>query len=95
KGFLNKTQKFKVSENAWRKGGVPSGTTTMFAKEKTEISVFDLLRGLVIVNGNDAAITLAEGIAGNETNFAKLMNKRAKTLGLLKSHFVNATGLSE
>ncbi|OPB31702.1 D-alanyl-D-alanine carboxypeptidase family protein [Bartonella sp. AR 15-3] len=95
KGFLNKTQKFKVSENAWRKGGAPSGTTTMFAKEKTEISVFDLLRGLIIVNGNDAAITLAEGIAGNEANFAKLMNKRAKTLGLLQSHFVNATGLPE
>ncbi|CBI76439.1 Penicillin-binding protein [Bartonella clarridgeiae 73] len=95
KGFLNKEQKFKVSENAWRKGGAPSGTTTMFAKEKTEISVFDLLRGLVIVNGNDAAITLAEGIAGNEANFAKLMNKRAKTLGLLNSHFVNATGFPE
>ncbi|WP_438721554.1 D-alanyl-D-alanine carboxypeptidase family protein [Bartonella rochalimae] len=95
KGFLNKTQKFKVSENAWRKGGAPSGTTTMFAKEKTEISIFDLLHGLVIVNGNDAAIILAEGIAGNEANFAKLMNKRAKTLGLLHSHFVNATGLPE
>ncbi|WP_438718408.1 D-alanyl-D-alanine carboxypeptidase family protein [Bartonella rochalimae] len=95
KGFLNKTQKFKVSENAWRKGGAPSGTTTMFAKEKTEISIFDLLHGLVIVNGNDAAVILAEGIAGNEANFAKLMNKRAKTLGLLHSHFVNATGLPE
>ncbi|ATO57405.1 D-alanyl-D-alanine carboxypeptidase family protein [Bartonella sp. 1-1C] len=95
KGLLNKTQKFKVSENAWRKGGAPSGATTMFAKEKTEISVFDLLHGLVIVNGNDAAITLAEGIAGNDANFAKLMNKRAKTLGLLNSHFVNATGLPE
>ncbi|AQX28013.1 MULTISPECIES: D-alanyl-D-alanine carboxypeptidase family protein [unclassified Bartonella] len=95
KGFLNKEQKFKVSENAWRKGGAPSGTTTMFTKEKTEISVFDLLRGLVIVNGNDAAITLAEGIAGNEANFAKLMNKRAKKLGLLNSNFVNSTGFPE
>ncbi len=94
-GLLSSTQKFKVSENAWRKGGAPSGTTTMFAKVKTEISVSDLLRGLIIVNGNDAAIILAEGIAGNEANFAKLMNQRAKILGLSHSHFVNATGLPE
>lgn len=94
-GLLSSTQKFKVSENAWRKGGAPSGTTTMFAKIKTEISVSDLLRGLIIVNGNDAAIILAEGIAGSEANFAKLMNQRAKILGLSHSHFVNATGLPE
>ncbi|WP_208440969.1 D-alanyl-D-alanine carboxypeptidase family protein [Bartonella raoultii] len=92
---LSSTQKFKVSENAWRKGGAPSGTTTMFAKVKTEISVADLLRGLIIVNGNDAAIILAEGIAGSEADFAKLMNQRAKILGLSHSHFVNATGLPE
>ncbi|WP_208435821.1 D-alanyl-D-alanine carboxypeptidase family protein [Bartonella phoceensis] len=94
-GLLSNTQKFKVSENAWRKGGAPSGTTTMFAKVKTEIGISDLLRGLIIVNGNDAAIILAEGIAGNEANFAKLMNQRAKILGLSHSHFVNATGLPE
>ncbi|WP_455481356.1 D-alanyl-D-alanine carboxypeptidase family protein [Bartonella sp. B12(2025)] len=94
-GLLTSTQKFKVSENAWRKGGAPSGTTTMFAKIKTEISVSDLLRGLIIVNGNDAAIILAEGISGSEADFAKLMNQRAKTLGLSHSHFVNATGLPE
>ncbi|MCZ2158754.1 D-alanyl-D-alanine carboxypeptidase [Bartonella sp. 220] len=95
KGLLNSTQTFIVSENAWRKGGAPSGTTTMFAKVKSEISVSDLLRGLIVVNGNDAAIILAEGIAGSEADFAKLMNQRAKTLGLLHSHFVNATGLPE
>ncbi|MBB4076409.1 D-alanyl-D-alanine carboxypeptidase (penicillin-binding protein 5/6) [Bartonella fuyuanensis] len=94
-GLLRSTQKFKVSENAWRKGGAPSGTTTMFAKIKTEISVSDLLRGLIIVNGNDAAIILAEGISGNEVLFAKLMNQRAKIIGLSQSHFVNATGLPE
>ncbi|WP_354186075.1 D-alanyl-D-alanine carboxypeptidase family protein [Bartonella japonica] len=94
-GLLDSTQKFKVSENAWRKGGAPSGTTTMFAKVNTEISVSNLLRGLIIVNGNDAAIALAEGISGSEADFAKLMNQRAKTLGLLHSHFVNATGLPE
>lgn len=94
-GLLKNTQKFKVSENAWRKGGAPSGTTTMFAKIKTEISVSDLLRGLIIVNGNDAAIILAEGISGDETHFAQLMNQRAKIIGLSQSHFVNATGLPE
>ncbi|WP_375616250.1 D-alanyl-D-alanine carboxypeptidase family protein [Bartonella sp. AP58NXGY] len=94
-GLLKSTHKFKVSENAWRKGGAPSGTTTMFAKIKTEISVSDLLRGLIIVNGNDAAIILAEGISGDEALFAKLMNQRAKMIGLFQSHFVNATGLPE
>ncbi|EJF77960.1 D-alanyl-D-alanine carboxypeptidase dacD precursor [Candidatus Bartonella washoeensis] len=94
-GFLSKTQTFKVSENAWRKGGAPSGTTTMFAKVKSEISVSDLLHGLIVVNGNDAAITLAEGISGSESDFAKLMNQRATTIGLSHSHFVNATGLPE
>ncbi|WP_175869416.1 D-alanyl-D-alanine carboxypeptidase family protein [Bartonella gabonensis] len=94
-GLLKNTQKFKVSENAWRKGGAPSGTTTMFAKIKTEISISDLLRGLIIVNGNDAAIILAEGISGDEAHFAQLMNQRAKIIGLSQSHFVNATGLPE
>ncbi|KEC55087.1 D-alanyl-D-alanine carboxypeptidase family protein [Bartonella koehlerae] len=94
-GLLSSTQTFKVSENAWRKGGAPSGTTTMFAKVKTEISVSDLLRGLIIVNGNDAAIILAEGVSESEANFAKLMNQRAKALGLRHSNFVNPTGLPE
>ncbi|WP_034989228.1 D-alanyl-D-alanine carboxypeptidase family protein [Bartonella senegalensis] len=94
-GLLNSTQTFKVSENAWRKGGAPSGTTTMFAKVKTEISVSDLLRGLIIVNANDAAITLAEGVSGSEADFAKLMNQRAKALGLIHSYFINPTGLPE
>ncbi|UNE55544.1 D-alanyl-D-alanine carboxypeptidase family protein [Bartonella machadoae] len=95
KGLLSSTQTFTVSENAWRKGGAPSGTTTMFAKVKSEIRVSDLLRGLIVVNGNDAAITLAEGVSGNESDFAKLMNERAKVLGLSHSHFVNATGFPE
>ncbi|EJF75872.1 D-alanyl-D-alanine carboxypeptidase [Bartonella alsatica] len=94
-GLLSSTQKFKVSENAWHKGGAPSGTTTMFAKINSEISISDLLHGLIIVNGNDAAIILAEGVSGSEADFAKLMNQRAKILGLSHSHFVNATGLPE
>lgn len=94
-GLLNSTQTFKVSENAWRKGGAPSGTTTMFAKVKSEISVSDLLHGLIVINANDAAITLAEGVSGSEADFAKLMNQRAKILGLSHSHFVNATGFPE
>ncbi|WP_455477560.1 D-alanyl-D-alanine carboxypeptidase family protein [Bartonella sp. B41] len=94
-GKLSRKQIFQVSENAWRRGGAPSGTTTMFANVRTKISVSDLLRGLIVINGNDAAIALAEGISGSEADFVKLMNQRAKELGLLHSHFVNATGLPE
>lgn len=94
-GTLNLDQKFAISINAWRTGGAPSRTNTMFAAVKSDISVLDLLRGMVIVNGNDAAIALAEGISGSEENFSLLMNERAKELGLADSHFVNATGLPQ
>lgn len=94
-GKLTPTQTFKVSTFAWKTGGAPSRTSTMFAAVNKEVSVLDLLRGMIIANGNDAAITLAEGVAGNETEFAKLMNSRAAELGLVNSHFVNATGLPQ
>ena len=67
----------------------------MFAAVNKEVGVLDLLRGMIIANGNDAAITLAEGVAGSEIEFAKLMNSRAAELGLVNSHFVNATGLPQ
>ena len=94
-GKLTPPQTFKVSTFAWKTGGAPSRTSTMFAAVNKEVSVLDLLRGMIIANGNDAAITLAEGVAGNETEFAKLMNSRAAELGLVNSHFVNATGLPQ
>lgn len=91
-GRLNFDSEFMVSENAWRKGGGGSGGSSMFAKVNTPVRLEDLLRGLIVQSGNDAAIALAEGIAGTEENFARMMNERAKQIGLTKSTFRNATG---
>jgi serine-type D-Ala-D-Ala carboxypeptidase (penicillin-binding protein 5/6) len=91
-GRLNFDSEFVVSENAWRKGGGGSGGSSMFAKVNTPVRLEDLLRGLIVQSGNDAAIALAEGIAGTEENFARMMNERAKQIGLTKSTFRNATG---
>ena len=73
---------FSVSENAWRKGGGSGGGSSMFAQLNSRIKVSDLLRGIVVQSGNDAAIVVAEGLAGTEDNFARIMNDRAKQLGL-------------
>jgi len=91
-GRLNFDSEFTVSENAWRKGGGGSGGSSMFAKVNTPIRLEDLLRGLIVQSGNDAAIAIAEGVAGTEENFARMMNERAKQIGLAKSSFRNATG---
>jgi D-alanyl-D-alanine carboxypeptidase (penicillin-binding protein 5/6) len=91
-GRLNFDSEFVVSENAWRKGGGGSGGSSMFAKVNTPVRLEDLLRGLIVQSGNDAAIAIAEGVAGTEENFARLMNERAKQIGLSKSAFRNATG---
>ena len=91
-GRLNFDSEFMISENAWRKGGGGSGGSSMFAKVNTSVRLEDLLRGLIVQSGNDAAIALAEGIAGTEENFARMMNERAKQIGLTKSTFRNATG---
>jgi len=84
-----------VSENAWRKGGGHGHSTSMFLNIHSHVRVEDLIRGLVIQSGNDAAITLAEGIAGSEADFAAMMNKRAETLGLTTSRFANSFGKSD
>jgi serine-type D-Ala-D-Ala carboxypeptidase (penicillin-binding protein 5/6) len=91
-GRLNMDSMFTISENAWRKGGGGSGGSSMFAQVNTSVRLEDLLRGLIVQSGNDAAIAIAEGIAGTEDNFAKIMNERAKQIGLTKSTFRNATG---
>ena len=92
-GRLKLEDQFKVSEHAWRDGGAPSGSSAMFAPLNSMVSVQDLIQGVTVQSGNDAAIVLAEGISGSEDAFAKEMNKYAKEIGLPKSHFVNATGL--
>jgi D-alanyl-D-alanine carboxypeptidase (penicillin-binding protein 5/6) len=91
-GRLSMDTEFTVSENAWRKGGGGSGGSSMFAKVNTPVRLEDLLRGLIVQSGNDAAIAIAEGIAGTEENFARLMNERARQIGLTKSTFRNSTG---
>lgn len=92
-GRLTMNDMFTVSENAWRTGGAPSGTSTMFAKLKSSIRLEDLLQGVIVQSANDGCIILAEGIAGSEQNFAKLMNERAAAIGLKGSTFINSTGL--
>ena len=91
-GDLSLDDKFIVSEDAWRRGGVKSGSSTMFLKPKSQVTVRDLLQGVIVQSGNDACITLAEGIAGSEAAFATMMNDKAKQLGLTSAHFTNATG---
>jgi D-alanyl-D-alanine carboxypeptidase (penicillin-binding protein 5/6) len=94
-GRVKLDDEFMVSENAWRRGGAPSHTSSMFAPIHSRVRVADLLSGAIIQSGNDACIALAEGIAGNEGAFAALMNTRARELGLTKSYFSNSTGLPD
>ena len=86
---------YPVSEYAWRSGGAPSRTSTMFAALKSSISVRDLVTGIVVQNANDACIVLAEGMAGSEAVFARQMTERARLLGMTASVFANATGLPD
>ncbi len=92
-GRLSMSDKFAVSENAWRKGGAKSGGSTMFAKVNSEISVQDLIQAVIVQSANDACITLAEGLAGTEDNFAAMMTERARQIGMPKSVFKNSNGL--
>lgn len=92
-GRLSLDDTFVVSEHAWRTGGAPSRTSTMFAALKSEIRLEDLIRGVTIQAANDGCIVIAEGMAGSEENFARQMTERARQIGLEKSTFVNSTGL--
>jgi D-alanyl-D-alanine carboxypeptidase (penicillin-binding protein 5/6) len=94
-GRLTRDTEMMISEDAWRRGGASSRTSSMFAPIHSRVRVEDLLRGLIIQSANDAAIALAAGISGNERAFAVLMNKRARELGLVKLNFANSTGLPE
>ena len=83
-------QPLPVSEKAWRTGG-----SKMFVRVDTQVPVEDLIKGMIIQSGNDACVTLAEGIAGSEENFAQMMNREAKRLGMNSSSFRNSTGLPD
>lgn len=94
-GEIKLTDEYKISENTWRKGGAPSGGSTMFAAINSRVSVDDLLHGALIQSGNDSCMALAEGMAGSEAAFAERMTKRARELGLTKSTFGNSNGLPD
>ena len=92
KGRINLDTEFTISEGAWRRGGGGSGGSSMFAQVNSSIKLSDLLRGIIVQSGNDASIAVAEGIAGTEENFARMMTERARELGMARSTFRNATG---
>lgn len=94
-GRLSLSDEFVVSENAWRTGGAPSGTAAMFAPINSSVTVEELIRGVAVQSGNDASIVLAEGLAGSEEGFARLMNEYAREIGLTNSSFANSTGLPD
>ena len=95
-GDIKLTDEYRVSENAWRRGGAPAGGSTMFAALNSKVSVDDLLHGAIIQSGNDACIVLAEAMAGNERTFAAdFMTKRAREIGLPRSTFANSNGLPD
>ncbi|SDH69668.1 D-alanyl-D-alanine carboxypeptidase family protein [Pseudomonas panipatensis] len=87
-GRINENDQVTVSEHAWRTGG-----SRMFIKLGSQVSVSDLLHGIIIQSGNDASVALAEHIAGSEDAFADMMNTTAQKLGMSNSHFMDATGL--
>ena len=95
RGRIGLQDTVRVSEDAWRRGGESSGGSTMFLSVNSEVSIEDLIRGVIVQSGNDASIALAEAIAGSEQTFARLMNDRARAIGMNNSSFRNATGLPD
>jgi serine-type D-Ala-D-Ala carboxypeptidase (penicillin-binding protein 5/6) len=91
-GRLSLEDTFKVSKNAWRKGGASSGSSTMFLLPGKRVKVEDIIRGIIIQSGNDACIVIAEALSGSEEAFAVEMTARGKELGMTNSSFKNATG---
>ncbi|WP_028994174.1 D-alanyl-D-alanine carboxypeptidase family protein [Azonexus hydrophilus] len=87
---LTLDQPLPVSERAWRMGG-----SKMFVKVDTRVSVEDLIKGMIVQSGNDACIVLAEAIAGSEENFAQMMNREARRLGMTQTNFRNSTGMPD
>lgn len=92
-GKIRTSDEFLMSENAWRTGGAPSRTSAMFVPINTKAWVDELIQGIAVQSGNDAAIAIAEGMSGSEAAFAKVMTQEARRLGMAQSTFGNATGL--
>lgn len=94
-GSVDLDDDFKISENAWRKGGAASGSSTMFADLNTTVPVHAIIRGIIVQSGNDACIATAEALSGSESAFAEAMTERGKEIGLTNSNFTNSTGWPE
>ncbi len=92
-GKLSLDDKITISENAWRLS--QSGYSSMFIMVNDEVSVEDLLKGIIIASGNDACVALAEGIAGTEENFADMMNEKAEEIGMYNTNFTNSSGIND
>jgi serine-type D-Ala-D-Ala carboxypeptidase (penicillin-binding protein 5/6) len=93
KNKLSLDDKFTISENAWRLS--QAGYSSMFIMINDQVSVENLLKGIIIASGNDACVALAEGIAGSEENFAQMMNEKAGEIGMTSSNFTNASGIND
>ena len=93
KNKLSLDDKFIISENAWRLS--QAGYSSMFIMVNDQVSVENLLRGIIIASGNDACVALAEGIAGSESNFADMMNEKAVEIGMTSSNFTNSSGIND
>ncbi len=92
-GELNLDDKFLISEKAWRLS--KPGNSSMFIMLNDEVSVEMLLKGIIIVSGNDACVALAEGIAGSEEAFAEIMTAKAIEIGMMNTNFTNSSGLND
>tara|TARA_Y100000768_G_scaffold257517_1_gene195796 strand:- start:4318 stop:5466 length:1149 start_codon:yes stop_codon:yes gene_type:complete len=90
---LSLDDKFVVSENAWRLS--QAGYSSMFIMINDQVTVEDLLKGIIIASGNDACVALAEGIAGSEENFADMMNEKAGEIGMTSTNFTNSSGIND
>ena len=93
KNKLSLDDKFIISENAWRLS--QAGYSSMFIMINDQVTVENLLKGIIIASGNDACVALAEGIAGTEENFAEMMNEKASEIGMTSSNFTNASGIND
>ena len=93
KGKLSLDDEFVISENAWRLS--QAGYSSMFIMVNDEVSVEDLLKGIIIASGNDACVALAEGIAGSEDNFAVMMTEKALEIGMTNTNFTNSSGIND
>lgn len=92
-GSVKLEEEVTMSVDAWRRGGAPSGTSAMFVPVNTKVRIDELIQGIIVQSGNDAAIAVAERLGGSEPKFATLMTEEAKRLGMAASNFQNATGL--